>query len=249
MLLVLLIALSTLSASDLIWSWKCDDVETKYFRYQLGGEEKWNVIDSSIASIALPSKPGINTLYVAASRDGVVWSEPAVGEYVAESRSLELSLKLSPYALERITYTIEHSPENRLSAYGLGAGAGFAYDFYSVFGIESNLSIEYYSFKGFHRYFDFKGDIRARLRVLDIGINRLYMGIGGGVDFVARDDGSCGMYPLLSYGIRDRILLSDCLALGICFDFNHTFQNGSNVFGFISSVSFSYLFGSEGGRR
>lgn len=74
--LILLLSASSLCArGSLKWTWYSQDEKVSYYRYQLDTEEEnnWTIVDSSVTTVTLP-KTELNTLYVQASYDGVIWS-------------------------------------------------------------------------------------------------------------------------------------------------------------------------------
>ncbi len=96
-LLFLVCAVSPLLAEPSMvatWTWKHEDPDIAYYRYQLDGEdeEKWIVVPGSVHSY---SEKGLDayteyTLYLQCSYDGVIWSESAV------SSALPLFIKETP---------------------------------------------------------------------------------------------------------------------------------------------------------
>lgn len=79
-LLVMILALSCISARSIRWTWQAGDDAVQYFRYQLDGEdpEKWTVVDADTDCYQLDNAGGkAYTLYVQASYDGDTWSSSA----------------------------------------------------------------------------------------------------------------------------------------------------------------------------
>ena len=257
-------------------SWESADEDVAYYRYQINGEEEglWTVVDSATTSIAVDMGAGINTIYVQASYDGMLWSESGYATCVVarertedsiatnevdgetketatkngyEGKRYEASIGLSPYALQHITYSDDIGYDNRTSQCGLGASLGIALNISNRFGIGTSLAYEWHSFDNFHDYNDIKMDIRLRYAILESerkGL-RLLLEAGGGADLVIRDDGDIGLYPLLSYGIRGDAMLTDSISINIGCDLAHTFQDGSSVFHMAPTIGISCHWGSR----
>lgn len=244
------------TCDSLLWRWTSNDSAVKYFRYQLDGDGRdgWTVVGSSIRETELPAHEGLNRLYVETSYDGETWSEATVGTYIYEAekyrtRRWETTVSLLPYAYQKISYTIPNTITERSSVYGGGAGVEIRYNFTPVLSIGSALTSEHYKYESFHVYHDFK--LTATLGVEIIGSessrNKIYMTLGGGMDFVVRDDNELGCYPLLSYGVKDTFNITDRIALGLSVALNHTFLNGTSVFNIIPSISLTYTWGCKAG--
>lgn len=244
------------TCDSLLWRWTSNDSGVEYFRYQLDGDGRdgWTVVDSSIRETELPAHEGLNRLYVETSYDGLVWSEATVGTYIYEAekyrtRRWETTVSLLPYAYQKIYYTIPNTITERSSVYGGGAGVEIRYNFNPVLSIGSALTTEHYKYESFHVYHDFKLTATLGVRIIgsDSSRNKLYLTAGGGVDFVLRDDGGTGCYPLLSYGVKDTFNITDRISLGVAAALNHTFQNGTSVFNIIPSISLTYTWGCKAG--
>ncbi len=189
-----------------------------------------------------------------ASYDNRIWSEIKEGTYIYESkpyrtRKWEVSLKALPYAYQKINYTIENTKKNRSSIYGGGMSAEFRYNFPSLSPLGLDTSVEYYNYDAFHSYFDFKGALTAEIRLIgsDESRNKVYLTFGGGIDFVVRDDGEWGCYPLITYGLKDSFRLTEDMSFDIGIDVNHTFQNGTNVLHILPSIGITYSWGCRTG--
>lgn len=81
LLLFLVVTLSSLFSTPLLWSWDNSDNTINYYRWQLGGEDddKWTVVDKTTNSVTLDSNN--TTLYLQASYDGIHWSGSTTGTY------------------------------------------------------------------------------------------------------------------------------------------------------------------------
>ncbi len=79
--LFLVVTLSSLFSTPLLWSWDNSDNTINYYRWQLGGEDddKWTVVDKTTNNITLDSDN--TTLYLQASYDGINWSGSTAGTY------------------------------------------------------------------------------------------------------------------------------------------------------------------------
>lgn len=249
MTFVLLLISYSLSAASLIWSWTSEDSDVRYFRYQLNGEaaDSWNIVDSSIKSVTLNREKLNDTLYVSSSIDGINWSKASSGAYSSSylARSYEASIGISPYALEHIAYSGSRKPHTRTTAYGNSMSIGFLYNLDQYVGFGFDISSSWHKVNGFHEYRDLKTALRMRVSLFDISClrSRFYLSIALGADSVWRDDSEFGCYPLFMYGISWACMLSENLSLSLDSNFAHTFQDGSNVFHFIPSISMAYHFG------
>ncbi len=202
----------------------------------------------------LPAHEGLNTLYVEASYDGENWSTTTAGTYIYEpqlyrTRKWEVTMNLLPYLYQRINYTIENTPSSRSSVYGGGAGIELRYNFSPILSLCSSITTEHYKYDGFHIYHDFKLTSSVDYKIIggESSRDRLYLTLGGGMDFVVRDDGEYGCYPLVSYGLKNTFNLTARTALGVSLTLNHTFQNGSNVMNVLPSIFLSYSWGCKAG--
>ncbi len=227
-----------------------EDEEIKHIRYQLDSlsDDGWTTIEAETKEIKLPAHDGLNTLYLEASYDNINWSEPSAGSYTYknyETRKYLVTLNAVPYGIQRIGYREGHTPGNRFSSYGGGCGVELRYNFDSLFSLGFNASAGYYRFEDFHTYLDFKAVVTTGLRIIgsDRTRNKVYITLGGGTDFVRRNDKEWGCYPLIAYGLRDSISITKNTALSIGVDINHTFQNGTNVTHILPFLSFSYTWG------
>ncbi len=243
----------TCACNTILWTWDTDDSRVKYFRYKLDNNE-WTVVDAYVREIELEAHDGLNTLFVEASYDKEAWSESASGRYTYESKTYrtrrwETALSLLPYSYQRIDYTTEHNPESRASIYGGGLGLELRYNFNSIVSLGSGVRTEHYKYEDFHIYHDLKltSTLGLKLSGKNNSRNKLSLLIGGGVDFVVRDDGEVGFYPLIEYGVRDTFRLNEKLSLGFTLSLNHTFQNGSVVMHVLPSISLTYTWGCKAG--
>jgi len=268
--LLFLCAAARVAAVPVECGWERDDERISRYRYQLNGEEDdgWTVVDGATTSISVDMGAGINTIYVQASYDGVKWSESGHATYVVAreapadsmasdgaagtaagsgrgSKRYEASIGLSPYALQRITYSDDIGYDNRTSRYGLGARLGIAFNISNRFGIGAGLAYEWHGFEGFHDYSDIKLDARIRYTILGSGRKgpRLLLEVGGGADLAIRDDGDIGLYPLVSYGIRGGMMLSDSISMDMGCALAHTFQDGSSVLHVAPAIGMSCHWG------
>lgn len=244
------------SCAFLTWTWDNSDEKVLSFRYQLNGKDKegWTYVERSVDKVELPAEDGINTLYVESTYDGEVWSETAEGTYYYTSqpykaRKNEITLKIMPYTLQRITYRNDHSPLSRLSGYSNGLGISYSYNFSSLFALVGDISSEYYSFSSFHTYRDFKAVVKTRFSLIESKDyrNKVYLSFGAGVDTVIRDDSKLGVYPLFVFGVGDSFMLSESFSLALSCDIASSFQDGTSVLHVIPSLSFSYHWGCKAG--
>ncbi len=242
------------TCNSLLWSWDIKDENVKYVRYQVDSlsDDGWTTIEGATNEIQLPSHEGLNTLFVESSYDKENWSETSYGTYISKpyrTNKYEVSLRAYPYELQRISYIKDHTPIERFSSYGGGGGIELRYNISSLFSIGINTSLEYYNFEAFHTYLDFKAVATAGLRIIGSSEsrNKVYFTLGGGIDFVLRNDREWGCYPLISYGVRDGISLTGNTSLSFGVDINHTFQNGTNVTHILPFLSFSYTWGCKAG--
>lgn len=149
-----------------------------------------------------------------------------------EDNNLSVSFVITPYTYQRIKYA-DHNPSSRGSFYGIGTGLGISYEINQVFSLGTDLFYEYHSFADFHDYHDLKLNERLRVKVLTFGQKKnitLNLSIGAGADFVFRDDGDFGCYPLvvmsgidLEYKEKNRLIITGL-------DCSMTWQKGSRVF-------------------
>ena len=250
--------LSSLSAHNVEWSWNTENSEVKYYRYQLNSENTndWTVVDSTVKSVLSPVAEGENIFYVEASYDGKTWSEPGTGTYFFSSDRYnrgryELSFGIMPYALQKIEYSSEEAdPDTRFSDYAYGALLGFAYNSSSDFSFAFNFSTEYYNFKDFHTYHDFKLDVEGKFSLFEEknSRNKVYLNVGLGLDAVVRDDRLLGCYPMFVYGLEDSFMIAERISLALSCDLELTFQYGSTVFHVVPALSLRYHCG-DGGEK
>lgn len=262
--------LADIGLIDLTW----DNVNGyPYLRYQRDAQadDGWTVVEGSVAGVRLPYHAGLNSYYLQSSLDGVNWSPSSVSTYTGlasgtnlsnesngdnahlqgasyETKKYELSLKGSPYALQHIAYSGNHTPQSRTSLYGTGAGLGFVYNFEPRLGVGANISYEWHNFKDFHYYHDIKADVRIRYRAF-VSNNlryKLYLEHGVGADFVLRDDGDKGCYALFAMmGLNEDLMLTNAVSLKWGCDILHTFQDGSSVLHFTTFIGIAYHWGSN----
>ncbi len=88
--LVLLAPLFSLGSAALTWSWNLHDEDISLYRYQLNSEddEGWTTVDSTVTSVSLESDSESDTLFVQASRDGIIWSESGYATFVRENEEV-----------------------------------------------------------------------------------------------------------------------------------------------------------------
>ena len=109
--LVLLVPLFSLSSASLTWSWNLHDEDISFYRYQLNSEDDdgWTVVDSTVTSVSLESDSESDTLYVQASRDGIIWSESGHATFVPEKTEEILPIAEPAEIEESVTAPAESS--------------------------------------------------------------------------------------------------------------------------------------------
>ncbi len=237
----------TCSCTSLTWSWESGDDAIMYYRWSFNGGD-WREVDGDVSSVTLNAKEGTNTFSLEASYDGVNWSEAKSSTYIqspcacSEKEKYEVSLLLSPYTLQKVTYSGKRTPSSRTTSWGNMFGLGFTYSMTSEFGVSAGISSSWHRYNEFHEYRDIKTDVRMCFKVLESDNlqYRMYLLLGAGIDSVWRDDGDWGCYPMVIGGIKESFFLKENTSLDWGCDAAYTFQDGSRVFHLLPYISLSY---------
>ncbi len=118
------------------------------------------------------------------------------------NRNLSDSFTITPtFSFQRIFYSVD----NYTNRNGYGLGAEFAWDhfFNTKTSVGLATSYEFFIYKSFFNYNDFKIQATAKRQILGKDSDtRLFATAGAGVDLVLRNDKDFGAYPLFNLGLE-----------------------------------------------
>lgn len=161
--LIFILTISSLFATETIWMWDHNDSEVNFFRYSTSFDEKWRVVPSDHYSVKLDSGDIDDyEFFLQQSYDGEIWSDStialhgslkdqAVVNKAIKEKGLVLSLQLVPF--ESYIATKPHdSRTEKKTAYSFGVDGEVSY-FFGTFGIGAQVGInmgwEEFSFNPF----------------------------------------------------------------------------------------------------
>lgn len=150
LVILLLLTVCSLFATETIWMWEHNDSDVNFFRYSTTYDEKWRVVPADHYSIKVDSGD-VNDyeFFLQQSYDGVNWSESAsslhgnsknktVRKNTVKEKGLVLSLQVVPF--ESYIATKPHNSRvEKKTAYSLGLDGDVSY-FFEKFGFGALVS-------------------------------------------------------------------------------------------------------------
>ena len=133
-LLLLIVALSFLSAGTISWKWRGNDEDVKFYRYRMDDSE-WRVVENESYEVRYDSDVSIpHTFEIQQYYDGISWSESRFSEYIPFVEETEIK-KDRGYSKSNIRVNI--IPQENITVRNSNTGVDDYYAEYS-FGLEIN---------------------------------------------------------------------------------------------------------------
>lgn len=158
-LIVLIAALSAVSAATITWSWIPNDDNVSYYRYRLD-EDDWTIVSSDITEYVQKDADNTRpyTLYLEQSYDGKNWSLASSGTTVIrEEVQVEEILPVSPIEVQEqeessisLSLLLKGGVSSRIPSGGVRINLGTAFDVANIltagkyfgFGLRSDLTTD-----------------------------------------------------------------------------------------------------------